>query len=140
MNMFHETTVIGNIGNDPELKYLPTGTAVVNFSIAANEVWNDRNTNERREKVTWYRANAFGKQAETIAKYAKKGAKMFITGTVSASAYTGNDGKPAASLELRVGQFRFLSSNNAANDGGAGEEQQDSGAPSTQQTMDDIPF
>lgn len=72
--------------------------------------WNDRQTNEKREKTTWYSASGWGKTAESLAKYVQVGMNIMITGTVSARAYTGNDGSPRASLDIRIDNFQLLGS------------------------------
>jgi single-strand DNA-binding protein len=106
---FHQTIVVGNLGRDPELRYLPSGTAVCNFPIAVNEYWTDRQTNERQEKTTWYRISVFGSQAENCAKYLSKGRQAMVIGTVEARGYTNNAGEAAASLDLRARSVQFLS-------------------------------
>lgn len=137
---YHQTIVVGNLGQDPEFKYLPSGTAVTNFSIAVNERWTDRQSNEQREKTTWYRVAVYGRQAETCNEYLSKGRLVMVIGTVEARAYTGNDGQARASLDLRARDVRFLS----AGDGGGGRNysggddyEEDFAAP---RDVDDIPF
>lgn len=145
---FQQIIIVGNLGSDPELRYLPSGTAVVNVNIAVNESWSDRQTNERREKTTWFRVSSFGKQAETVSKYLSKGRQVMVIGTVEANAFMGQDGQPRASLELRAREIKFLSgsaadrssggssSSSSSSDGGSSY---DDHAPPPQD-MDDIPF
>ncbi len=106
---WHQTIVIGNLGSDPELRYLQSGQAVCNFRIAANETWRDRQTNERRERTTWYRVSVWGGQAETCNTYLSRGRRVLVVGNVSADAYMNNNGEPAASLNLTAREVRFLS-------------------------------
>ncbi len=75
--------LIGNLGADPEVKYLPSGTQVTNFSLAVTDVWKDRQTGEKREKTNWISIEAFGRTAEICSKYLKKGSKIAIRGTLS---------------------------------------------------------
>lgn len=113
---WHQTIIIGNLGRDPELRYLQSGTAVCDFSVAVTETWNDRQTNEKREKTTWYRVSAWGGLGETCAKFLSKGRQVMVMGTVEARAYVNNAGEAAASLDLRARDVRFLG-NRADNEG-----------------------
>lgn len=113
---WQQTIIIGNLGRDPELRYLQSGTAVCDFSVAVTETWNDRQTNEKREKTTWFRVSAWGGLGETCAKFLSKGRQVMVTGTVEARAYVNNAGEAAASLELRARDVRFLG-NRADNEG-----------------------
>lgn len=106
--MWHQTIIVGNVGRNPELRYLQSGTAVCDFSVAVSESWTDSATNERREKTTWYRVSAWGRLGETCNQYLQKGRQVMVVGTVEARAYTDKSGEPAASLELRARDVRFL--------------------------------
>jgi single-strand DNA-binding protein len=107
---WQQTTIIGNVGRDAEMKYLQNGTAVTNFSVATTEGWTDKSTNERKEKTIWFRCAVWGKSAENAHKLIKKGEQVLIVGTVEARAYTGKNGEPMASLEIRVDTWRLLGS------------------------------
>lgn len=135
--MYQQITIIGNIGRDPETKQLPSGTTVTNLTVACNETWKDKQTNEKREKVTWFRLAFYGRSAENAAQYCKKGAKLFATGTVEARAYMGEDGEPRASLELRVGEWKILDGIKSEREGTTGDY--DEYVP-PQKEIDDIPF
>ena len=76
----NKVIIIGNLGNDPDMRYMPSGEAVANLSIATSETWTDRNTGEKREKTEWHRVVAFRKLAEIIGQYCKKGSKIYIEG------------------------------------------------------------
>jgi len=106
---WHQTIIVGNLGRDPELRYLQSGTAVCNMNVAVSERWNDRQ-GERQEKTTWYRVAVWGAQAETCNQYLSRGRQVLVTGTVSARGYINKDGEAAASLELRARDVRFLGS------------------------------
>jgi len=104
---YHQTIIVANLGGDPELRYLPNGAAVCSFNCAVNEKWTDRQTNERREKTTWYRVSVWNQLAETCNQYLTKGQQVTVIGTVEARAYTNNAGEAAASLELRAREVVF---------------------------------
>lgn len=138
---YEQTIIIGNVGRDPELKYLPSGDAVCNFSVAVSSQWTDKSTGEKREKTNWYSVSSFGKPAEILAKYVKKGSQIMLEGTVSARAYTGSDGELRASLDLRVNKFQFLGGGNADDQPGGSESVNEyyKGLPQDKDT-EDIPF
>jgi single-strand DNA-binding protein len=105
---YQYTIIVGNVGRDPELRYTQQGVAVCDFSVAVSRRWNDRGSNEQREETTWFKVSAWREKAETISQYVKKGQQIMVTGEVKASAYTGQDGQPKASLELTLREFQFL--------------------------------
>lgn len=151
---WHQTIIVGNLGRDPELRYLQSGTAVCNLNVAVSESWRDRQTGERREKTTWYRVAVWGAQAETCNTYLEKGRKVLVTGEVSARAYINNSGEAAASLELRARDVRFLSGRGEGGQqgdwggggqrGGGGErsprDERASNWTEPPSSVDDIPF
>lgn len=103
MANYQQTQIIGHVGNDPEMRYIRDEIPVCNFSVAVTEKWNDT------EETTWYRVAAWRKLAETCSQYVHKGMLVHVVGKVSASAYAGNDGSPAVSLELTARSVTFLS-------------------------------
>lgn len=117
--MLNRTQIIGNLGANPELRYMADGKAVCNFSVAVNE-GNDR-------PAVWYRVSAWENQAENCAKYLRKGSKVMVEGRARASAYLDKQGQPQASLELTARQVIFLS-----------EKPDD--ADATDEPLMDIPF
>jgi single-strand DNA-binding protein len=106
--MYQYTVIAGNVGRDPEMRYTQSGQAVCDFSVAVNRRWTDRQSNEQREKTTWFRVTAWGRLAETVNQYVTKGRQVLVTGEVDASAWTGNDGEPRATLELTARDIKFL--------------------------------
>lgn len=141
---YQQITVVGNVGKDPEFKYLPSGTAVANFSLAVNEKWNDKQSNEQKEKTTWFRIAVYGQQAETVKQYVTKGKQLMVVGTIEGRAYLDNNNQPQASLEVRSQRFVFLGGRNEGGMGAGDEEYAPSygnnGGGRGQQTTDDVPF
>ena len=76
----NKVILVGNLGNDPEVKYMPSGGAVVNISIATSEQWKDKQTGERREKTEWHRVVLFNRLGEIAGEYLRKGSKVYIEG------------------------------------------------------------
>ncbi|MCF6278651.1 MAG: single-stranded DNA-binding protein [Anaerolineales bacterium] len=145
--MYQKLTIVGNLGNDPEMRYTPSGQAVTNLSIATNHQYT-ANSGERVKETTWFRVSVWGKQAEACNQYLKKGSKVLVEGRMTADPATGgpriwtaNDGSPRASFEVTAQTVRFLSSRNedqAAGGGGYGQQPQNNGM--TPPPSDDIPF
>lgn len=113
---FEQTIIIGNVGRDADTRFTSSGVQVTDFSVAVTTRYNSGD--EQREKTKWYRVTAWRGLAETCAKYVKKGMSVMVSGTVQASAYMGQDGKPRASLDLTAREVQFLS---RANDGNGGD-------------------
>jgi single-strand DNA-binding protein len=134
---WHQTIIVGNLGKDPEMRYLQSGQGVCSFSVAVSERWTDRNSQEKKEKTTWYRVSAWGPLAETCNAYLKKGRQVMVVGTVEARAYTDNSGQPAASLELRARDVRFIGARDGQQGAAGGEVGEY--APQTDD-LNDIPF
>ena len=103
--MYQSIHLLGRVGNDAELRFTPSGSAVASFSLATSETWNSNG--EKQERTTWHRCTLWGKAAESLAEHVTKGKMLFVDGTVSARAWTDKDGKPQASLEVKVNQLRF---------------------------------
>jgi len=106
--MYQQITLVGNLGNDPEMRYTPSGAAVASFSLAVSKSWNDADGN-KQQKTIWFRVSVWNKLAEICSQYLTKGKKVLVVGEVEeARAYTDKDGNPRASLEVRATQVRFL--------------------------------
>ena len=76
----NKVILIGNLGNDPEVKYMPNGEAVANVSVATSDTWKDKNTGEQVERTEWHRVVFFRRLAEIVGEYLKKGSKVYIEG------------------------------------------------------------
>lgn len=138
MSGWHQTIVVGNVGRDPELRYTQNGAAVTDFSVAVTESWTDNQTNERREKTTWYKVSVWGRQAESVKQYLAKGRQVMVIGTVEARAYMDKNNQPASSLDLRAREVRFLGGRNDQGNGGMGNDGYDYQTPPD--NLNDIPF
>ena len=113
--MYQKLTVIGRLGRDPEMRYMPSGDPVTSFSIATDRAWNDKNGQKQKE-TTWFRCSVFGKQAEVANQYLGKGKMVLVEGrlrvdpkTGGPSTYTRQDGSVAANFEIVAENLRFLS-------------------------------
>jgi len=148
--MFLEITAIGNLGDNPEMRYTPQGDAVTNFSLATNRKWNNPD-GSKGEQVTWLRVTVWGKQAEACNQYLVKGQQVFIKGSLTPDKQTGGpkiytrpDGTTGTSYEVRALIVNFLSKPQNANSGQ--QQSQDQQRPQPQQQPrqpnpeNDVPF
>lgn len=99
--------VLGNVGADPELRSTPTGTAVINFTIATTDRWTDK-SGEQKEDTEWHRLVAWGKTAELIGQYVQKGNRLFITGKLQTRKWQDKSGGDRYSTEIVVQDFTLL--------------------------------
>jgi single-strand DNA-binding protein len=143
-------TLIGNLGGDPETRYTPQGTLVVNFSLAVNNRRRDAQGNQQ-ESTNWYRISAFGRLAETMVNlsergYLVKGKQVYIDGNFEAREWTGQDGATRTSLDVTAREMQLLGQRGDDAGGdysggggsyGGGRQQQDSGPADD---MGDVPF
>lgn len=104
---YQYTIIIGNVGREPELRYLESGVAVCDFSVAATRRWKGAD-GETREETTWFRVTAWRGLAETVNQYVHKGMQIMVTGRIAASAYKAEDGEARATLELTAQDIQFL--------------------------------
>jgi len=108
MSGVNKMICIGNLGKDPEVRYSEGGSAMANFSIAVSESWKDKQTGEKREKTEWIRIVAFGKLAEIIGEYLKKGSKVYIEGKLQTRKWQGNDGQDRYTTEVVARDMQML--------------------------------
>ncbi|HEY3291247.1 MAG TPA: single-stranded DNA-binding protein [Anaerolineae bacterium] len=142
--MYQTTTIIGRLGRDPEMRYLPSGDPVTSFSVATDRQYNSK-SGEKVKETTWFRVSVFGKQAETVNQYLHKGSMVLVEGRLGADPKTGGpktftrqDGTVSASFEIVANTVRFLS---PKSEGSAGGEGGDGAAVSNDAAPDEgIPF
>ena len=99
--------IIGRLGKDVELKYLPNGTAVANFSVAVSETWKDKQSGERKEVTEWFSVVMFGRQAEIAGEYLRKGSLAYLAGKIKTRTWE-KDGQKHYRTELHADQMQFL--------------------------------
>lgn len=131
--MFNQITIIGNVGRDPEIRYLPSGDAVANLSVATSERWKDKQTGEQREKTQWHRVKAFGKLAEIIGQYVRQGSKVMIQGSMDYGSYE-KDGVTHYTADVKADTMKMLDGRREDGEGGQGggeQRQQRAAAPAS---------
>ncbi len=122
--------LIGNLTRDPELKALPTGSKVASISMATNRVWKDQ-SGARQEATEYHNVVAFGRQAENLAQYAKKGSSLFVEGRIQTRSWDGQDGKKNYRTEIIIDNFQF-----GPKAGGFGDGQSPAPRPSMSNVSD----
>lgn len=107
----NKAIIIGNLGNDPEVRFMPNGNAVANLSVATDESYKDKNTGQMVPKTEWHRVVIFGKLAEIAGQYLKKGSKVYIEGKLETRKWQNKEGQDVYTTEIKVdiqGQMQML--------------------------------
>lgn len=156
MSSLNQVNLIGRVGQDPEIKYMPSGEAVANVSLATSERWKDKQTGEQKEATEWHRLTFYGKLAEIVGQYVTKGSLIYVGGSLRTRKWQDQQGQDRYTTEVKASEMRMLGgkSDNAGGgrDGNNGQpQQQQRQAPQQQQRPpqqqspndkydDDIPF
>ncbi|HAT8492619.1 TPA: single-stranded DNA-binding protein [Vibrio vulnificus] len=98
----NKVILVGNLGNDPEIRYMPSGGAVANITVATSETWRDKATGEPREKTEWHRVTLYGKLAEVAGEYLRKGSQVYIEGQLQTRKWQDQNGQDRYSTEVVV--------------------------------------
>lgn len=104
----NKVILIGNLGNDPEMKYTASGSAIANLTLATSEQWKDKDSGEQKEKTEWHRIVAFGKLAEIIGEYCKKGGQVYIEGKLQTRKWQDKEGQDRYTTEIVAEQMQLL--------------------------------
>ncbi len=130
MSGVNKVIILGNLGKDPEVRYMPNGGAVANLTIATSESWKDKETGEKKEKTEWHRVVIFGKLADIAGQYLKKGSKVYIEGALQTRKWTNNEGVDVYTTEIVLqgfgGKMEMLGGNQQSDSGGQQQAQQPS--------------
>lgn len=109
----NKVILIGNLGRDPEVRYMPNGDAVTNFSIATSENWTDRNTGQRQERTEWHNIVMYRRLAEVAGQYLRKGSQVYIEGKIQSRKYTGRDNIERTAYEIIASEMQMLGNRNS---------------------------
>lgn len=133
----NKAMIIGNVGQDPEMRYMPNENAVVTLSVATSESWKDKQTGQMQDRVEWHRVVMFGKLAEIAGKYVKKGSKLYLEGSIRTRKWTDNQGQDRYTTEVVANEMQMLD-----NKGEVGSAPAMPAEPvaATESAEDDIPF
>ncbi|GAB1394158.1 single-stranded DNA-binding protein [Rhodocyclaceae bacterium] len=108
MASVNKVILVGNLGADPESRYMPNGDAVVNIRLATTESWKDKNTGEKREMTEWHRVVFYRKLAEIAGQYLKKGSSVYIEGRIRTRKWQGQDGQDRYTTEIEANEMQML--------------------------------
>lgn len=148
----NKVIVIGNLGADPEVRYMPSGSAVTNIRVATSERWKDRQTGEQQERVEWHRIVMFNKLGEIAGEYLRKGAKVYIEGKLQTRKWQDQSGNDRYSTDIIANEMQMLDNRGGSGSSGGYQAQQGQSAPASQGAApsnpdnsgqdfdDDIPF
>lgn len=129
----NKVIIVGNLGNEPETKQLPSGGTVTNISVATSESWKDKNTGEKQERTEWHKIVFFNRLAEIAGEYLSKGSKVYVEGALRTRKWQDNQGQDRYTTEIVGSEMQMLDSKGAS---------QGSPAPAQEEgfAKDDIPF
>lgn len=119
MSGVNKVIIVGRLGNDPEMRTMPNGDAVATLSVATSEVWNDRNTGERREQTEWHRIVFFRRNAEVAGQYLRKGSQVYVEGKLKTRKWQDQNGQDRYTTEIQ-GDFLTMLGGRNENGGGYG--------------------
>ena len=136
----NKVILVGNLGNDPETRSMPNGGSVTNISIATSESWKDKNTGDQQERTEWHKVVFFGKLAEIVAQYLKKGSSVYVEGSLRTNQWE-KDGQKHYSTEVIASEMQMLG---GRGDGEGGQSNSGGNSGGSAQRIDDfdqsIPF
>ena len=114
----NKVIIVGNLGGDPETRYMPSGSAVTNMTVATNESWKDKQTGEQKERTEWHKVVMFDRLAEIAAEYLRKGSQVYIEGKLQTRKWQGKDGQDRYTTEVRANEMQMLGGRGGAGGGG----------------------
>ena len=149
----NKAILVGNLGNDPDMRYTAGGAAVANISVATAESWRDKETGEQQERTEWHRVVFFGRLAEIVGEYLRKGSQVYVEGRIQTRKWQDKDGQDRWSTEIVANELQMLGGKGggSANYDSAPQSQPQQSAPAPQAASspapapaddfdDDIPF
>jgi single-strand DNA-binding protein len=104
----NKVIIVGNLGNDPETRYMPSGSAVTNLSIATKESWKDKQTGEQKDRTEWHKVAMFGRLAEIAAEYLRKGSQVYVEGKLRTRKWQDKDGQDRYTTEIVADEMQML--------------------------------
>ena len=119
----NKVILVGNLGNDPDVKYSQGGSAITTISVATTEAWKDKQTGQQQERTEWHRVKFFGRLAEIAGEYLKKGRQVYIEGSLRTDKYTGKDGVERYTTDIIAHEMQMLGG--GGGEGGQREERQE---------------
>ena len=122
MASVNKVIIVGNLGRDPEIRYMPSGDAIANIAVATSYKSKDRNTGEQKELTEWHRISFFGRLAEIVGQYLKKGSSVYVEGRLQTRKYTDKDGVEKYATDIIAESMQMLGSRQGGDDAPGGHE------------------
>ncbi|MDR1710181.1 MAG: single-stranded DNA-binding protein [Candidatus Accumulibacter sp.] len=119
MASVNKVILIGNLGKDPEVRYMTNGDAVANVSLATTDTWNDKATGEKREQTEWHRIVFYRRLAEIVGQYLKKGSPIYVEGRIRTRKWQDKEGQDRYTTEIEANEMKMLGSRQSASGGEA---------------------
>ena len=140
----NKVILLGRVGNDPEVKFMPSGNAVVNLSIATNRKFKNQESGSYEDKTEWHRVVFFNKPAETIGQYVRKGQQLYVEGRLQTRKWQDKEGNDRYTTEILGNEMNMLGGRQSSGDGGAYDQSQPASqsdpSQASQISEEDIPF
>jgi single-strand DNA-binding protein len=114
----NKVIIVGNLGGDPETRYMPSGAAVTNLTVATNESWKDKQTGEQKERTEWHKVAMFNRLAEIAAEYLRKGSQVYIEGKLRTRKWQDQSGQDRWTTEIIADEMQMLGGRGGASGGG----------------------
>ena len=125
----NKVILVGNLGADPETRYMPSGGAVTNIRLATSDSWKDKQSGEQQERTEWHRVVFFNRLAEIAAEYLRKGSQVYVEGRIRTNKWQGQDGQDRYTTEIVANEMQMLGSRGGGGSGfQSGGDSSDSGA------------
>ena len=145
MRGVNKVILVGHLGQDPDVRAMPSGSSVANLSLATNEQWRDKNTGEQQERTEWHRLAVFGRLAEIAGQYLRKGAPVYVEGRLRTRKWQDRDGHDRYSTEIVVNELQMLGGRGSTSQAGPDRpappaESRDPASRPDMPFDDDIPF
>ena len=129
----NKVILVGNLGKDPEVRYMPSGGAVANLTIATAESWKDKTTGEQKEQTEWHRVVMFGRLGEIAGEYLKKGSQVYIEGKLQTRKWQDKDGQDKYTTEIVANEMQMLGGRSGGGGGAADFDNSSQGSSQPQQ-------
>ena len=114
----NKVIIVGNVGGDPETRYMPSGSAVTNLTVATNESWKDKQSGEQKERTEWHRVAMFNRLAEIAAEYLRKGSQVYIEGKLRTRKWQDKSGNDRYTTEIIADEMQMLGGRGGSGGGG----------------------
>lgn len=137
MASVNRVILIGFLGQDPEIRYTSSGEAAANISLATSEQWKDKATGEQKEQTEWHRVSFFGKSAEIVCQYLRKGSQLYVEGKIRSKKYTDKTGIERTAFEIIAESFKMLGSKPESS---SGKQSKPAAKPQLDDMDQEIPF